>query len=117
MTLMKRERNSLFAVPISQEFIKENPAITNVDVDKSFVKLLTANPEQVKTEILDKERMELEKQWEEEKTQHKACIEQEALKLLDERQMQTMMIRLKVKQIKTLSTPQTTMPGFQSQAI
>ena len=59
--------------------------------------------------------MELEKQWEEEKTQHKACIVQEALKLLDERQMQTMM-RLKVKQMKTLSTPETTMPGFQSQS-
>ena len=116
MTLMKRERNSLFAVPISQEFIKENPAITNVDVDKSFVKLLTANPEQVKTEILDKERMELEKQWEEEKTQPEACFVQEALKLLDERQMETMM-RPKVKQIKTLSTPEPTMPGFQSLAI
>jgi len=116
MTLMKRERNSLFAVPVSQEFMKDNPEIINADVDKSFVKLLTANPEQVKTEILDKERMELEKQWEEEKSQPEACFVQEALKLLDERQMETMM-RPKVKQIKTPTTPEPTMPGFQSLAI
>lgn len=116
MTLMKRERNSLFAVPVSQDFVKDNPAITNGDVDKSFVKLLTANPEQVKTEILDKERMELEKQWEEERTQPEACFVQEALKLLDERQMETMM-RPKVRQIKTPTTPEPTMPGFQSLAI
>lgn len=116
MTLMKRERNSLFAVPVSQDFIKDNPTIINADVDKSFVKLLTANPEQVKTEILDKERMELEKQWEEEKTYPEACFVQEALKLLDERQVETMM-RPKVKQIKTHSTTEPTMPGFQSLAI
>ena len=116
MTLMKRERDSLFAVPVSQEFLRDNPAIINAEVDKSFVKLLTANPEQVKTEILDKERMELEKQWEEEKTQPEACFIQEALKLLDERQMETMM-RPKIKKIKSPTSPEPTMPGFQSLAI
>jgi len=116
MTLMKRERDSLFAVPVSQEFMRDNPAIINAEVDKSFVKLLTANPEQVKTEILDNERMELEKQWEEEKTQPEACFIQEALKLLDERQMVTMM-RPKVLKIKTPTSPEPTMPGFQSLAI
>merc|ERR1719367_1805534 len=68
------------------------------------------------TEILDKERMELEKQWEEEKTQPESCFIQEALKLLDERQMETMM-RPKIKKIKSPTSPEPTMPGFQSLAI
>jgi len=116
MTLMKRERNSLFAVPVSQKFMQDNPEITNMEVDKSFVKLLTANPEQIKKEILTRERMELEKQWEEEKDQPEACFIQEALKLLDERQMETM-LRPKVKKIKSPITPEPTMPGFQSLSI
>jgi len=116
MTLMKRERNSLFAVPVSQKFMQDNPEITNMEVDKSFVKLLTANPEQIKKEILTRERMELEKQWEEEKDQPEACFIQEALKLLDERQMETM-LRPKVKKIKSPITPEPTIPGFQSLSI
>ena len=59
---------------------------------------------------------EEKKQWEEEKDQPEACFIQEALKLLDERQMETM-LRPKVKKIKSPITPEPTMPGFQSLAI
>ena len=91
MTLMKRERHSLLAVPATSSFLADNPEITDAEVETNFVKLFTASPDQVKTEILDKERQELEQQWEEEKDQPEACFVQEAVKLLDQRQMETLL--------------------------
>ena len=90
MTLMKRERNSLFAVPVNNNFITKHPDINNSDVVQEYVKLFTASPDQVKTEILDVERGELEKQWSEEKNEPESCFIQEALKLLDKRELETM---------------------------
>ena len=91
MTLMKRERHSMFAVPVNNTFISKHPGLDNKEVDSNYVKLFTANPEQVKREILDQERRELEQQWRLEKDQPEACFIQEALKLLDARQMETML--------------------------
>ena len=90
MTLMKRERNSLFAVPVNNSFITKHPDINNSDVVQEYVKLFTASPDQVKTEILDVERSELQKQWSEEKNEPESCFIQEALKLLDKRELETM---------------------------
>ena len=116
MTLMKRERNSVFAVPVTNSFLSDNPDLHNMDVDRNYVKMFTANPQQIKTEILDKERRDLEKQWEEEKDQPESCFVQEALKLLDQRQMETMM-RPKVTKKASPTKPEPTIPGFQSLAI
>merc|ERR1719323_2699028 len=91
MTLMKRERNSVFAVPVINSFLSDNPDLHNMDVDRNYVKIFTATPQQIKAEILDRERRDLEKQWDEEKDQPESCFVQEAIKLLDQRQMETMM--------------------------
>jgi len=88
MKLMKRERNSLFAVPASADFLDDFPAVNKPGLDRSFVKLLKATSLQVKDNILARERRELEKQWEEEKDQPEACFIQEALTLLTSREVE-----------------------------
>jgi len=88
MNLMKRERNSLFAVPANKSFLGDHPELGQANVDPDFVKLFTASPEQVKTKIIDRERRELERQWEEEKDQPESCFIQEALKLLEQRELE-----------------------------
>jgi len=88
MKLMKRERNSLFAVPASADFLDDFPVVNKPGLDRSFVKLLKATSVQVKDNILARERRELEKQWEEEKDQPEACFIQEALTLLTSREVE-----------------------------
>merc|ERR1719264_2211679 len=101
MTLMKRERNSVFAVPANRNFLADFPQISQSSVEPEFVKMLTAAPAQVKTNIIDRERRELEKQWEEEKDQPESCFIQEALKLLEQRELETLLR----PQIKTVTQP------------
>ena len=101
MTLMKRERNSVFAVPANRNFLADFPQISQSSVEPDFVKMLTAAPDQVKTNIIDRERRELEKQWEEEKDQPESCFIQEALKLLEQRELETLLR----PQIKTVNQP------------
>jgi len=90
MKLMKRERNSLFAVPATDKFLDDFPAVNKPGVNRSFVKLLKATSVQVKDNILARERRELEKQWEEEKNQPEACFIQEALTLLSRREVEAL---------------------------
>ena len=91
MTLMKRERNSVFAVPVNKTFLADHPDISQSGVNPDFVKMLTAAPEQVKANIIDRERRELEKQWEEEMEQPESCFIQEALTLLQQREVETLL--------------------------
>ena len=98
MTLMKRERNSVFAVPVNKNFLADYPEVCQSGVDPDFVKIFTAAPDQVKTNIIDKERRELEKQWEEEKDQPESCFIQEALKLLQQREVETL-LRPRIKPV------------------
>lgn len=86
MTLMKRERNSLFAVPATNNFIADFPGIDATDVDAKHCKLIRASAQQVVSLILDRERRELEFQWQEEMNQPESCFVQEAIQLLDKRQ-------------------------------
>jgi len=88
MRLMKRERNSLFAVPAAADFLHDFPAVNMPGLDRSFVKLLKASSVQVKDNILARERRELMKQWEEEKDQPESCFIQEALTLLSKREVE-----------------------------
>eukprot|EP00092_Neocalanus_flemingeri_P006103 GFUD01006574.1.p1 GENE.GFUD01006574.1~~GFUD01006574.1.p1 ORF type:complete len:764 (+),score=229.46 GFUD01006574.1:359-2650(+) len=90
MKLMKRERNSLFAVPSTDNFLDDFPAVNKPGVNRSFVKMLTATSSQVKDNILARERRELEKQWAEEKDQPEACFIQEALTLLASRELEAL---------------------------
>lgn len=88
MKLMKRERNSLFAVPAPDEVLDDFPAVNKPGLNRSFVKLLKATSGQVKDNILARERRELEKQWEEEKDQPESCFIHEALTLLSSREVE-----------------------------
>lgn len=90
MKLMKRERNSLFAVPATDQVLDDFPAVNKPGVDRSFVKLLKATSRQVKDNILARERRELEKQWEEEKNQPESCFIQEALTFLQSREVEAL---------------------------
>lgn len=88
MKLMKRERNSLFAVPATDQVLDDFPAVNKPGLNRSFVKLLKATSGQVKDNILARERRELEKQWEEEKDQPESCFIDEALTLLASREVE-----------------------------
>ena len=105
MTLMKRERNSVFAVPADRNFLADHPQISQGGVDADFVKMLTSAPDQVKTNIIDRERRELEQQWEEEKDQPESCFIQEALKLLEQREVETL-LRPQLKPVKPPVQPE-----------
>jgi len=90
MKLMKRERNSLLAVPAPDEVLDDFPAVNKPGLNRSFVKLLKASSAQVRDNILARERRELQKQWEEEKSQPEACFIQEALTLLASREVEAL---------------------------
>eukprot|EP00092_Neocalanus_flemingeri_P041145 GFUD01044803.1.p1 GENE.GFUD01044803.1~~GFUD01044803.1.p1 ORF type:complete len:764 (+),score=232.07 GFUD01044803.1:369-2660(+) len=90
MKLMKRERNSLFAVPSTDKFLDDFPAVNKPGVNRSFVKMLRATSGQVRDNILARERRELEKQWAEEKDKPEACFIQEALTLLASRELEAL---------------------------
>eukprot|EP00092_Neocalanus_flemingeri_P016584 GFUD01017944.1.p1 GENE.GFUD01017944.1~~GFUD01017944.1.p1 ORF type:complete len:763 (-),score=229.83 GFUD01017944.1:609-2897(-) len=90
MKLMKRERNSLFAVPSTDKFLDDFPAVNKPGVNRSFVKMLRATSGQVRDNILARERRELEKQWGEEKDQPEACFIQEALNFLASRELEAL---------------------------
>ena len=113
MNLMKRERNSLFAVPVSKNFLADYPEINHANVDPDFVKMFTATPEQVKTNIIDRERRELERQWQEEKDQPESCFIQEALKLLDQRELETS-LRCTKKSVNHIEKVENILPSVQS---
>eukprot|EP00092_Neocalanus_flemingeri_P041147 GFUD01044805.1.p1 GENE.GFUD01044805.1~~GFUD01044805.1.p1 ORF type:complete len:765 (+),score=236.02 GFUD01044805.1:369-2663(+) len=90
MKLMKRERNSLFAVPATDNFLDDFPAVNKPGINRSFVKMLRATSGQVRDNILARERRELEKQWGEEKDQPEACFIQEALTFLASREVEAL---------------------------
>merc|ERR1719384_1263073 len=114
MTLMKRERNSVFAVPANENFLADHPQTSQSSVEPDFVKMFTAAPDQVKTNIIDRERRELEQQWEEEKDQPESCFIQEALKLLEQREVETL-LRPQLKPVKPPVQPEpVVLPPVQS---
>lgn len=101
MTLMKRERNSLFAVPATNNFIVDFPGIDSTDVDKKHCKLIKASAQEVLSLILERERRELEFQWQEEMNQPESCFVQEAIQLLDKRQLENSLKPVVKKKLST----------------
>jgi len=85
MRLMKRERNSLFSVPVNHAGIENFPYVDDSVINQSLSKLVKATPEQVQDQILSRERRELEQQYREEKEQPESVFIKEALILLDSR--------------------------------
>jgi len=114
MKLMKRERNSLFAVPASAEFLNDFPAVNKPGLDRNFVKLLRATSVQVKDNILARERRELEKQWEEEKDQPESCFIQEALTLLTSREVEAVVTNDQTEPLVCVEDKKDDLPEIQS---
>eukprot|EP00058_Branchiostoma_floridae_P024095 XP_002609585.1 hypothetical protein BRAFLDRAFT_115063 [Branchiostoma floridae] len=93
MRLMKRERGSVVALPVSQWKQKADKGVQpfNIDdeVDTRFVKLLGASSDQVHTQIIGPEKAMLQDQLEKEKDCPEACFIEAALKSLTEREEKT----------------------------
>jgi len=87
LCLMRRERNSLFALPVDQYFSGINDKHPNVE-DKitSHSNLMIATPGQVVRGIIAKERYELETLYRDEKDEPEACFIEEALQYLSQRE-------------------------------
>ena len=91
MKLMRRERNSLFALPVSDYTkdvdLKGHPEMNEKQID-SYSQLILASPEQVHKYITSKEQNELENRYIELQTSGDAtiCYVEEALNYLSERQ-------------------------------
>merc|ERR1719150_2354199 len=85
--LMRRDRNSLFALPVEQYFPEVNEKHPSIN-DKltSYSQLVMASPTQVAKGIIAKERLELEEQYRAEKDEPEACFIEEALQYLSQRE-------------------------------
>jgi len=87
LCLMRRERNSLFALPVDHYFAGVNdkhPSVNNKLT--SYSNLVLATPGQVVNGIIAKERYELEQQYRDEKDEPEACFIEEALQYLSQRE-------------------------------
>jgi len=85
LRLMKRERNSLFAVPVSHAGLEQVPAVEDSFLDRSLSKLVKATPEQVLEIVLERERRELEAVYAEEKDTPESVFITEAIRLLEQK--------------------------------
>ncbi len=87
LSLMRRERNSLFAMPVSQYFAEVNDKHPNLqDKWTAHSQLVLASPGQVARTIIAKERQELEDQYRQDKDEPEACFIEEALQYLSQRE-------------------------------
>ena len=114
MTLMKRQRDGLVPVPASQPFLPSLPGIELLNSPAGqFIKLFRASPAQVVTEVLAREKRELEQQWQLEAGQPEAVFIQEALQLLAEREERTM-LQCGYLSTPNLAEPVTPLPDLQT---
>merc|ERR550532_1497857 len=87
MCLMRRERHSLFALPVDKYFAQVNEKHPNLgDKCNSYSNLVLASPSQVVQGIIFQERSELEAQYRDEKDEPEACFIEEALQYLSQRE-------------------------------
>ena len=87
MRLMKRDRESLIAVPADSDLdTSVFPAVADAGPNRRFIKMFTASAAEVGANILARERKELEEQWTKEGSQPEGCFIQEALALLAKRE-------------------------------
>merc|ERR1711976_583882 len=87
MCLMRRERHSLFALPVDKYFPQVNDKHPNLgDKYTSYSNLVLASPSQVVQGIIYQERSELEAQYRDEKDEPEACFIEEALQYLGQRE-------------------------------
>ncbi|GFR28716.1 RING finger protein 10 [Trichonephila clavata] len=87
LCLMKREKGSLLSIPVIEQKKLGNSlcSVNEVDSVTRYQKLLLASPKEVQI-ILNRERLELNRAYENEKDTPEACFIESAIKLLDERE-------------------------------
>lgn len=61
--LMRRERNSLFALPVDAYFSGVNDKHPNLGMSMGHSRIVTASPSQVAQHVMARERQELENQF------------------------------------------------------
>jgi len=87
MRLMKRDRESLIAVPADSDLdTAAFPTVADAGKNRRFIKMFVASASEVGANILARERKELENQWKNEGNQPEGCFIQEALALLAKRE-------------------------------
>jgi len=87
MRLMKRDRESLIAVPADSDLdTTAFPTVADAGANRRFIKMFVASASEVGANILARERRELEDQWRKEGNQPEGCFIQEALALLAKRE-------------------------------
>jgi len=87
MRLMKRDRESLIAVPADSDLdTTVFPTVADAGTNRRFIKMFVASASEVGANILARERRELEDQWRKEGSQPEGCFIQEALALLAKRE-------------------------------
>merc|ERR1719291_602255 len=87
MRLMKRDRESLIAVPADSDLdTAAFPTVADAGMNRRFIKMFVASASEVGANILARERKELENQWKNEGNQPEGCFIQEALALLAKRE-------------------------------
>ncbi|GFT81788.1 RING finger protein 10 [Trichonephila clavipes] len=83
---MKREKGSLLSIPVIEQKLGNSLCSVNeVDSVTRYQKLLLASPKEVQI-ILNRERLELNQAYENEKDTPEACFIESAIKLLDVRE-------------------------------
>jgi len=87
MRLMKRDRESLIAVPADSDLdTAAFPTVADAGTNRRFIKMFVASASEVGANILSRERKELENQWIKEGNQPEGCFIQEALAWLAKRE-------------------------------
>ena len=87
MRLMKRDRESLIAVPADSDLdTAAFPTVADAGTNRRFIKMFVASASEVGANILARERKELENQWAKEGNQPEGCFIQEALTWLAKRE-------------------------------
>jgi len=88
MRLMKRERQSLIAVPVNHTGFNDFPGLADQPGDQALSRIIKGMPDDIISGVLTREKLELEAQFNAEKDQPEAIFIKEALNLLEERMNQ-----------------------------
>jgi len=84
--LMRRERNSLFALPVDAYFSGVDDKHPNLGMRLNYSRIITASPEQVAQHIIARERQELENQYRADQNEPEVCFIEEALQYITEQE-------------------------------
>lgn len=101
LTLMRRERNSLFALPVDEYFPDVNAKHPNIgESPNNFSQLVTADPQQVSNMILSREKADLMGLLKELRDDPTVCYVEQALQMLAERESSLALHAINIDQVR-----------------